>query len=75
MRGRREKVACAPGHADLSPKRGALCSRENALRVAERLQSNGERAIAVVRTVEPLQPFRVSTDPEPDGDIIIVVTS
>ena len=42
-----------------SPVRVRLCSRENALRIAERLFERDDRHIAVVRTGNPIQPFRV----------------
>ncbi|MET0373772.1 MAG: hypothetical protein ABW128_05880 [Rhizorhabdus sp.] len=48
-----------PPSADtLSPLRGKLCSRENALRVARRMTRAGI-AVIVVATGERLQPWRV----------------
>jgi hypothetical protein len=42
----------------LSPLRGILCSRSNALRVAAWMQEDGFDA-AVIATNEPLQPWRI----------------
>jgi hypothetical protein len=47
----------------LSPKRLLLCSRENANRVASRLFDERCEPLSIVRTVNPLQPFRVCTSP------------
>ena len=47
----------------LSPKRASLCSRDHALRVAERLFDTQGRKVSIIRTNDPLQPFRVSTTP------------
>ncbi len=47
----------------LSPKRLLLCSRENANRVASRLFDLQSGRISIVRTGNPLQPFRVCTAP------------
>jgi len=48
---------------DLSPKRLLLCSRENANRVASRLFDERPGRLAIVRTGDPIQPFRVCTKP------------
>lgn len=53
-------LADSPG---LSPKRLLLCSRENANRVAYRLFDERPCRISIVRTGNPLQPFRVCTAP------------
>ncbi len=53
-------LAQRPG---LSPKRLLLCSRENANRVASRLFDAQSGRISIVRTCNPLQPFRVCTAP------------
>jgi hypothetical protein len=45
--------------APLSPIRSRLCSRANAQAVADRMFAAGARHVSVVRTEEPLQPFRV----------------
>lgn len=58
----------------LSPKRGMLCSRENAIRVADRLLDELDGAVAVLRTTDPLQPFRVCGDPATDGEVVAIVT-
>jgi hypothetical protein len=47
----------------LSPKRLLLCSRENANRVALRLFDERSEPLSIVRTANPLQPFRVCTKP------------
>ena len=47
----------------LSPKRLLLCSRENAQRVATRLFDLQPGRVSIVRTGNPLQPFRVCTMP------------
>lgn len=43
----------------ISPKRWRLCSRANAQAVAARMFDAGARHVSIVRTAEPLQPFRV----------------
>jgi len=43
----------------LSKKRGVLCSRENALRLAGRIFDAGDRA-CVIRTGDPIRPFRAA---------------
>lgn len=57
-----------------SPKRDVLCSRQNAIRVAGRLQDQSDGAVSVVRTTQPLQPYRVSADPDAREEVIAVVT-
>lgn len=47
----------------LSPKRLLLCSRENANRVASRIFDESPGRISIVRTNNPMQPFRVCTLP------------
>jgi hypothetical protein len=47
----------------LSPKRRQLCSRENASRVASRLFDQRPGRVTVVKTGNPLQPFRVCSTP------------
>lgn len=42
-----------------SPKRAKLCSIEHANRVATKVAEHTEADTAVVRTSNPLQPFRV----------------
>jgi hypothetical protein len=51
----------------LSPLRTALCSRENANRVASRVCEETMSPVSVLRTDFPMQPFRViaSRDVEP----------
>lgn len=53
-------LALSPG---LSPKRLLLCSRENANRVASRLFDERPGRVSIVRTTNPIQPFRVCTSP------------
>lgn len=47
-----------PDHVPLSPKRRALCSNDNARRIAARMADDGASCISVVRTGNPLQPLR-----------------
>lgn len=53
-------IAQLPGP---SPKRLLLCRRENANRVAARLFDPRPEPLRIVRTANPLQPFRVCTSP------------
>src|SRR3546814_19591931 len=55
----------------LSPKRGLLCSRENALRVPGRIFDHSQTKVSILRTSDPMQPFRVSTDPASAGLIAL----
>ncbi|MDX3911144.1 MAG: hypothetical protein QHC67_15190 [Sphingobium sp.] len=48
----------------ISPKRRQLCSREHALRVAARIFDACAGPVSIVRTCDPLQPYRVSTSPD-----------
>jgi hypothetical protein len=51
-------------HAEcLSSKRSILCSRAHAHRVAARLFDDCVGRVIIIRTDDPLQPFRVSTSP------------
>lgn len=59
----------------LSPLRLALCSRENAQRVAARLFDASERPIAVVRTMNPAQPFLVARVGEEAHPVIMEIRS
>lgn len=43
----------------LSPMRSRLCSRANAQAVAARMFNAGARHVSIVRTGDPVQPFRV----------------
>ena len=61
--------------AQMSPKRGILCSRENALRVASRLFHAQTRPVSIIRTCDPLQPFRVSTSPGRDEHVVVEMVS
>lgn len=54
---------------NLSPKRLQLCSRENANRVAGRLFEERAGRVSIVRTDDPLQPFRVCTAPAADDHV------
>lgn len=58
-----------------SEKRDRLCSRENAERVAARIFSPESGPISVVRTRNPLQPFRVSFTPARDELVEVVMVS
>ncbi|AJR27031.1 hypothetical protein [Sphingobium sp. YBL2] len=55
----------------LSPKRQMLCSRDNALRVAEQIFDQSLCKVSVLSTGDPLQPYRVSTDPQALDRIIL----
>lgn len=52
------------------PRRNALCSPLHATRVALRLSEETERDHVVIRTREPLQPYRVCRLGEVDGQNI-----
>lgn len=52
-----------------SPKRLLLCSRENAVRVADRLCGATRRRVWVLRTGHPLQPYRVAAAPPLDDTV------
>ena len=55
----------------LSPKRQLLCSRENAVRVATRIFDQSPGKVSILRTADPLQPFRVSTGPAPPALVVL----
>jgi hypothetical protein len=55
----------------LSPKRQQLCNRENALRVAGRIFDVRPGKVSIVHTGDPIQPFRVSTEPSA-GDRVVL---
>lgn len=61
---------------DRSSKRGRLCSIENANRVATRVAEHILTDTAVVKTGNPLQPFRVvlASKAAPDRTVSRVVT-
>lgn len=59
----------------LSPKRLLLCSRENANRVASRLFDVQSGRISIVRTSNPLQPFRVCTSPALGDNVEVEMVS
>ncbi|CAH0356293.1 hypothetical protein [Sphingobium sp. CECT 9361] len=61
--------------APISPKRDILCSRENALRVASRIFYAQTRPVSIIRTCDPLQPFRVSTSPGRDENVVVEMVS
>lgn len=62
-------------YSGLSPKRRQLCSRENASRVASRLFDLRPGRIAVVRTGNPLQPFRVCFTPALGDEVELEMVS
>lgn len=64
-------MTIAFGRECLSPNRELLCSRENALRVAGRIFDHSRGRVSILRTTDPLQPFRVSTDPASPGLIVL----
>ena len=55
----------------LSPKRQQLCSRENAVRVAGRIFDDYPTKVSILHTGDPLQPFRVSTEPS-SFDLVVM---
>ena len=59
--------------ADFSPKRHDLCSRAHAQRLAGRLLDLHGRPMAVIRTDDPLQPFRVGTPDGAEGRVVVEV--
>lgn len=59
----------------LSPKRFLLCSRENANRVASRLFDERSEPLSIVRTANPLQPFRVCTSPSASDMVEVEMVS
>lgn len=56
----------------LSRKRLKLCSRENAVRVANRIFDAGQHA-CIIRTGEPLQPYRAAASATRFDDVEIVL--
>lgn len=52
-------MTAQPDPQNLSLKRKMLCNRLNAQRVASRMFDNGAHHVSIVRTTNPLQPFRV----------------
>lgn len=53
----------------LSAKRRALCSRENAERIASQIFDQGIWPVHIIRTGNALQPFRVSIAPVMDEHV------
>ncbi|QOT74551.1 hypothetical protein H5V43_22040 (plasmid) [Sphingobium fuliginis] len=53
----------------MSLKRRALCSRENAERVASQIFDQGVWPVSIIRTGNALQPFRVSVAPARDDHV------
>lgn len=52
------------------PGRARLCSRENAHRLASRLFEERREIVRVVRTADPVRPYRVLSGAEPlDGEV------
>lgn len=62
-------------NSGLSPKRRQLCSRENASRVASRLFDQRPGRIAVVRTGDPLQPYRICFRPALGDEVELEMVS
>lgn len=58
-----------------SEKRRELCSRENAQRVAARVFDTRNAPVSIVRTNDPLQPFRVSKSPTSGETVEMVMVS
>jgi len=59
----------------ISAKRGLLCSRENAVRVASRCFDNQMTPVSIIRTGNPFQPFRVSTAPSQGDHVELVMVA
>jgi hypothetical protein len=59
-------TACQPP-PKASATRDRLCNRANAERVAAKLFDASGRNVAIVRTTNPLQPFRVLVSSDADG--------
>lgn len=55
-----------------SPRRDRLCNRINAERVAVQLFETTQRNVAIVRTGNPLQPFRVLAASDVEGEEVEV---
>ena len=60
-----------PGQISVAINSQLLCSRENALRVASRIFDHSQGKVSILRTTDPLQPFRISTDPASSGLIVL----
>lgn len=56
----------------LSTKRAILCSRENAVRIAERIFTDYARAF-IVRTNDPLQPYRAVAQAQCHDDVEVAL--
>ncbi|KKW90260.1 hypothetical protein [Sphingobium chungbukense] len=59
----------------LSLKRLELCSRENAVRVANRIFDDHTRKVSILRTGNPLQPFRVSLGPADPRRVVLEIVA
>ena len=66
-------MSAAPPPGPLSRKRQELCSRTHAQRIAGRLLHVLGRPMAVIRTDNPLQPFRVADPSEGPGRVVVEV--
>lgn len=53
----------------LSRSRRKLCSREHALRIAARMCDAGGQPVSIIRTDDPMQPFRISLAPR-EEDVV-----
>lgn len=60
-----------PDHVPLSPKRRALCSSDNARRIATRMADDGASCVSVVRTGNPLQPLRIIPTVVDSPDVVL----
>jgi hypothetical protein len=59
----------------LSPKRSLLCSRDNAQRVAAQIFADRGEPVSILRTGDPLQPYRVLAGAKFDDTVEMVLVS
>jgi hypothetical protein len=56
----------------LSSKRAILCSREHAARLADRVFNSTQRA-CIIRTGDPIQPYRVAATAIPPEEVEVLL--
>jgi hypothetical protein len=59
----------------LSPRRGLLCRRENAQRVAAQIFANHGEPVSILRTGNPFQPYRIQAGAKFDDTVEVVLVS
>lgn len=64
-----------PNQPHRSPKRDILCSRDHAQRVASQIFDREYRPVGIVRTGNPIQPFRVAVSPKADDDVEVLMVA